>query len=190
MKIGILALQGDFDAHRKALGAYPSCFVSLVRSPEELDDLHGLILPGGESTTIGKLMVRHGLLERIQSRAAYGMAIYGTCAGLILLASEIVDSEQTRLGLMDITVARNAFGRQLDSFEANVDFPTIGTDPVRAVFIRAPYVTQFGEGVEELARFEDRVVAVRQGKILGTAFHPELTDDHRVHGLFVDMCSQ
>ena len=188
INIGILALQGDFEAHRNALKAYPLCSVSFVRSSDELDSIHGLILPGGESTTIGKLMVKHCLLEKIQSRSREGMAIYGTCAGLILLAKEIEGSDQVRLGLMDITVARNAFGRQLDSFEADVNMPIIGTAPVKGVFIRAPYVENCGEGVEVLARFENRIVAVRQGKLLGTAFHPELTPDHRVHGMFVEMC--
>ena len=185
--IGVLALQGDFEAHRTALNSIPNVSASMVRSPGELDSLDGLVLPGGESTTIGKLMVRHGLLERIQQRAGEGMSIYGTCAGLILLAKTIEESDQVRLGLMDITVARNAFGRQLESFEADIPVEVIGPDPVRGVFIRAPYVSEIGDGVETLARYESKIVAVREGNLLGTAFHPELTNDYRVHELFAEM---
>ena len=186
-KIGILALQGDFEAHRKAFVSVPNIEVTFVRTPEELKDLDGLALPGGESTTIGKLMVRHNLLDCIRERHVDGMAIYGTCAGLILLAKEIEESDQIRLGLMDIKVARNAFGRQLDSFEADIPISDIGLTPVRGVFIRAPYVVSVGPGVQTLAEYSGKIVAVRQGALLGTAFHPELTHDFRVHSYFVEM---
>lgn len=159
----------------------------LVRSVDELAGVDALIIPGGESTTIGKLMDRHGLDRAIRARAREGMPVYGTCAGLILLAKEIEGSDQLRLGLMDVTVARNAFGRQVDSFEADIPVPVIGKEPVRGVFIRAPYVTQAGPDVEILGRYRDRIVAVRQGNLLGSAFHPELTDDARLHAYFAEM---
>lgn len=159
----------------------------LVRSADELAGVDALIIPGGESTTIGKLMDRHGLDRAIRARADEGMPVYGTCAGLILLAKEIEGSDQLRLGLMDVTVARNAFGRQVDSFEADIPVPVIGEEPVRGVFIRAPYVTQAGPDVEILGRYRDRIVAVRQGNLLGSAFHPELTDDARLHAYFAEM---
>lgn len=162
----------------------------LIRTVEEMADVDGLIIPGGESTTIGKLMVRYGLGEVIIRRAQAGMPVYGTCAGLILLAKEIVGSDQWRLGLMDVTVARNAFGRQIDSFEANIPLPFLGEVPVRGVFIRAPYVTTVGPGTEVLGQYEDKIVAVRQSNLLGTAFHPELTQDTRVHEYFVGLCSK
>lgn len=182
--VGVLALQGDFEAHRVSLtrlGA-PSL---LVRSPQELERVSALILPGGESTTIGKLLERFGLMEPIRRRAEQGMPIWGTCAGLILLAREIEQSDQPRLGLMDIAVARNAFGRQVDSFEAEICVPALGDTPVRGVFIRAPYVARIWGSAENLATFEGKVVAVRQANLLGTAFHPELTDDLRFHQLLL-----
>ncbi len=187
--IGVLALQGDFEAHQRMLerlgiGTRP------VRSADELEMLHGLILPGGESTTIGKLIARHGLEDPIRERAHAGLPMFGTCAGLILLANEIEGSDQLRLGLMDIRVSRNAFGRQVDSFEADIAAPEMGEQPVRGVFIRAPYVTRCGAGVEVLAEFEGKTVAVRQKHILGTAFHPELTEDTRVHAYFLKMIGE
>jgi pyridoxal 5''-phosphate synthase, glutaminase subunit Pdx2 len=185
--VGILALQGDFEAHRKMLEERLGAETCLVRTSEEVKQVDGLILPGGESTTVGKLMDRYGLDEAIRERAAEGMPVYGTCAGLILLAKEIEGSDQLRLGLMDVTVARNAFGRQVDSFEADIPVPVIGEDPVRGVFIRAPYVSASDSQVEVLGRFEDKVVAVRQGNLLGSAFHPELTDDSRMHAYFLKM---
>src|SRR5438105_1546429 len=185
--IGILALQGDFEAHRKMLEERLQVPARLVRSRDELDEVDALILPGGESTTIGKLLDRHDLEAPIRERAEAGMPIYGTCAGLILLARDIEGSDQGRLGLMDIQVARNAFGRQIDSFEADIPVPVIGEEPVRGVFIRAPYVSRVEPGVEVLGRYQDRVVAVRQGNLLGSAFHPELTDDPRMHAYFVEL---
>lgn len=186
--IGILALQGDYEAHAamlQGLGADPV----LVRDVEELSRVQGLIIPGGESTTIGKLLVRTGLDEAVRQRVRQGMPVYGTCAGMILLAQRIVGSEQPRLGLMNITVARNAFGRQVDSFEADIEIPAFGSPPVRGVFIRAPYVTEVGPGVEVLALFGDVIVAVREKQMLATAFHPELTNDSRIHASFVQMCA-
>ncbi len=184
--IGVLALQGAFREHRRMLEL---CGVETVeiRKPEELDQVQGLVIPGGESTTIGKLMVEWGLMEKIKARAAQGMAIYGTCAGMIMLAKEIIGSDQPRLGLMDITVQRNAFGRQRESFEAEMDVPEFGDSPLRAVFIRAPYIEKAGPGVQALAKVNDKIVIARQGKFLATAFHPELTNDERVHRYFINM---
>ena len=187
LTIGVLALQGDFEAHRKMLEERLGVKTRLVRTAEEVEAVDGLILPGGESTTIGKLMDRHGIDEAIRARAEEGMPVYGTCAGLILMAKEIEGSDQLRLGLMDIKVARNAFGRQIDSFEADIPLPVLGEKPVRGVFIRAPYVTQTAPKVETLGRYEGKIVAVRQGNLLGSAFHPELTDDPRLHAYFVEM---
>lgn len=189
--IGILALQGDFDAHRKMLEEQLGAQTALVRTPKELSGVDALILPGGESTTIGKLMARNGLDTAIQERATAGMPIYGTCAGLILLAKEIEGRpDQPRLGLLDVHVARNAFGRQIDSFEADIPFAPEGEAEaklVRGVFIRAPYVTETSPKVQILARFQEKIVGVRQGNLLGTAFHPELTDDPRIHAYFLQM---
>lgn len=190
--IGILALQGDYDAHRKMLDGL-GLATRLVRSTDELKDVDGLVLPGGESTTIAKLMRRVDLDTSIQERSRAGMPIYGTCAGMILLAKEIEGkSDQPTLDLMDITVARNAFGRQVDSFEADVPFtsPTGEPGEVRGVFIRAPYVTQAASSVQTLSAFQDKIVGVRQGNLLATAFHPELTDDSRVHACFAQMVAE
>jgi 5'-phosphate synthase pdxT subunit len=161
-----------------------------IRKPEELDQIHGLVIPGGESTTIGKLMVEWGLMEKIKARAAQGMAIYGTCAGMILLAKDIIGSDQPRLGLMDIVVQRNAFGRQRESFEAEMDVPEFGDKLMRAVFIRAPYIAAAGPEVQVLATVNNKIVIARQGQFLATSFHPELTDDERVHRYFVNMVAE
>lgn len=189
VKIGVLALQGAFREHRLMLERCGVIGVE-VRKPEELDDIVGLIIPGGESTTIGKLLVEWGLMDRIRERAAQGMAIYGTCAGMILLAKEIVGSDQPRLGLMDTVVQRNAFGRQRDSFEADLAVPEFGEAPVRAVFIRAPYIESVGPEVKVMAMVRDKVVIARQGKLLATAFHPELTNDDRIHRFFISMAKE
>lgn len=188
LTIGVLALQGAVEPHIRML---ERCGVQAlrVRFADELDLVQGLIIPGGESTTVGKLMARFGLDEKIRERAAEGMPILGTCTGMILLAKEIADSDQDRLGLMDITVKRNAFGRQVDSFEADLEVADIGGEPVRAVFIRAPYAVNVN-GVEVLAQFDGKAVFVRQGNLLGCSFHPELTQDTRVHQFFVDMVQQ
>ncbi len=186
MKIGVLALQGAFREHRWMLERCGAEAVE-VRKPEDLDDLAGLVIPGGESTTIGKLLVEWGLMDKIRERAAAGMAVYGTCAGMILLAREIVGSDQPRLGLMDVTVRRNAFGRQRESFEADLNVPEFGAEPVRAVFIRAPFIELAGPDVKVLAAVGDHIVIARQGNLLATAFHPELTDDDRIHRYFIKM---
>ena len=190
MNIGVLALQGAFVEHERMLRKLGHD-VTQVRLPEQLDRVDRLIIPGGESTTIGKLLIAYGLIEPIRERARQEMPIWGTCAGMILLARKITEGRpegQAALGLMDITVRRNAFGRQLDSFEADLPVKELGPEPFHAVFIRAPIVDAVGAGVEALAQLEDqRVVAVRQGRLLATAFHPELTGDDRFHRLFLAM---
>jgi 5'-phosphate synthase pdxT subunit len=152
-----------------------------------VEAVDGLILPGGESTTVGKLMARYGVDRAILERANEGMPIYGTCAGMILMAKEIEGSDQFRLGMMDVTVARNAFGRQVDSFEADIPVSVVGDTPVRGVFIRAPYVTKVAGCAEAIGRYAGKVVAVLEGNLLATAFHPELTDDPRIHQYFVEL---
>ena len=189
MKIGVLALQGAFREHCDVLDR---CGVNTmeIRKASELDEINGLILPGGESTTIGKLLVDWGLMDKIKQRAAQGMAIYGTCAGLILLAKTIDHSDQPRLGLMDITVRRNAFGRQAESFETDLSVPEFGADPFHAVFIRAPLIEKAEPNVKVLAAVNDKIVIARQGKFLATSFHPELTLDNRVHQYFINMVQE
>ena len=188
--IGVLALQGDTREHFAALreaGAEPTT----VRRRGELDAVDALVLPGGESTAISLLLREFDLLEPLRQRLAAGMPAYGSCAGMILLASEILDAgapgrQAEALGGIDMTVRRNAFGRQVDSFEEDIEFR--GLDgPAHAVFIRAPWVERVGAGVDVLARAGGHVVAVRQGRVLATAFHPEVTGDRRVHKLFVDI---
>jgi 5'-phosphate synthase pdxT subunit len=188
--VGVLALQGDTREHLAAL-TEAGAQASTVRRRSELDAVDALVIPGGESTTISLLLREFDLLEPLRQRLADGMPAYGSCAGMILLAAEILDAgapgrEAEALGAIDMTVRRNAFGRQVDSFEGDID--VIGLDePVRAVFIRAPWVERVGPAVEVLARAGDHIVAVRQGPVLATAFHPEMTGDRRVHTLFVDM---
>ncbi|HHS96827.1 MAG TPA: pyridoxal 5'-phosphate synthase glutaminase subunit PdxT [Chloroflexi bacterium] len=190
MKIGVLAVQGAFIEHEQMLrriGVEPV----EVRLPAHLEGIDGLIIPGGESTTIGWMIEKWGLLEPIRDMARSGFPIWGTCAGMILMAKEVVDGVpgQPLLALMDVTVRRNAFGRQVDSFETDLEVPVLGGPPFRAVFIRAPLIERVGEGVEVLAQLEDgTVVAVRQGNLLATAFHPELTEDVRFHRYFVGLC--
>ncbi len=187
--VGVLALQGDFVEHIAALADAGAEAVA-VKKPEEVEACDALVIPGGESTTIGLLCQRFGVGDAILRLYQRGAPIWGTCAGLILLAKEIVASDQWRLGLMDIEVARNAFGRQVDSFEADVEFDGIPGGPVRAVFIRAPYVTRVWGEARVLATFQDKIVAVRQGKLLGTAFHPELTEDRRIQEYFLAMLGE
>ncbi len=160
-----------------------------VRRPAELESVEGLVIPGGESTTIGKLAVSFELIEPLREAVAAGMPAYGSCAGMILLAAEVLDGrpDQQVIGGLDIAVRRNAFGRQVDSFEAELDVAGLPGGPLHAVFIRAPWVERTGPQVEVLARAAGRIVAVRQGALLATSFHPELTDDLRIHGLFADM---
>jgi 5'-phosphate synthase pdxT subunit len=194
-KVGVLALQGAFLEHIKMLRALDVEAVE-VRLPQELNGLDGLIIPGGESTTVGKLAVTYGLVEPIKAMAGAGKPVWGTCAGLIFLARTVEGVTQPLLGLMDLTVARNAFGRQVDSFEAEISVPALNAveqpeergRPFPAVFIRAPLITAVGEGVEVLSRLDGGgIVAARQGGLLVTAFHPELTADTRFHRYFLTM---
>jgi 5'-phosphate synthase pdxT subunit len=194
-RIGVLALQGDFREHIRALerlgaSAHP------IRLPKDLADLDGLILPGGESTAIGKLMVAYGLDQPLRDMITRGMPTWGTCAGLILLAKETDNAllGQPLLAAMDIRARRNAFGTQRESFETDLAIPTLGERPIHAVFIRAPLIEQVGAGVEVLGRLEQapgdggaEIVAARQGHLLGTAFHPEVTNDLRFHTYFLNM---
>ena len=182
--VGVLALQGDVIEHLRALRACGANACE-VRTVGDLKGVDALIMPGGESTAIGKLMAWAGLHEAIKARAADGMAIYGTCAGQILLAKEVEGGAPQGLQMMDIQVLRNAFGRQRESFEAEIPVPAIGPKPVKGVFIRAPYIGRVGPGVEILARYEGKVVMARQGRLLTSSFHPELTDDHRIHQFFL-----
>ncbi|MDX2138303.1 MAG: pyridoxal 5'-phosphate synthase glutaminase subunit PdxT [Chloroflexota bacterium] len=186
MKIGVLALQGAFIEHIHKLHALGT-EAAEVRLPEHLNDLDGLIIPGGESTTIGKLATGYGLIKPLR-QFAQARPTWGTCAGMIFLAKDIGMDRQPILGVMDIVVNRNAFGRQVDSFETDLPMPTLGEAPFHAVFIRAPIVTGVGEGVDVLARLPDeRIVAVQQQHWLATAFHPELTNDLRLHQHFLNM---
>jgi 5'-phosphate synthase pdxT subunit len=198
--VGVLALQGDVREHQRALAGCGLRSV-LVRRPEELAAVDAMVLPGGESTTMSRLLVAFDLLEPLRARLGDGMPAYGSCAGMILLSRQILDGrpDQRQLGALDTVVRRNAFGRQVQSFEADLDFAGVPGGPMRAVFIRAPWVEQAGPEVEVLARVPDvasagsaagRIVAVRQGAVLATAFHPELTGDRRVHQLFCQLVRQ
>ncbi|MET9291918.1 pyridoxal 5'-phosphate synthase glutaminase subunit PdxT [Streptomyces sp. NPDC003077] len=186
--IGVLALQGDVREHVAALAAAGAA-ARPVRRPEELEEVDGLVIPGGESTTMSKLAVIFGLLEPLRAFVRSGRPVYGTCAGMIMLADKLLDgrADQETLGGIDMIVRRNAFGRQNESFEAAVEIAGIEGGPVEGVFIRAPWVESVGGGAEVLARHDGHTVAVRQGNVLATSFHPELTGDHRVHALFVGM---
>jgi len=189
MKMGVLAAQGAFVEHIAALNNLNTEAVP-VRLPVELTGLDGLIIPGGESTAISRLMSGYNLMSKISSMVAEGMPVFGTCAGMILIARHISGNSTTPLGLMDITVKRNAFGRQVDSFETELAVPALGKKPFHAVFIRAPLIEHCDKGVEVLAKLENgTIVAARQGKLLATAFHPELTDDLRFHQYFLDIAS-
>jgi 5'-phosphate synthase pdxT subunit len=191
--VGVLAVQGDVREHLVALERGGVRAVT-VRRPAEVEAVDGLVVPGGESTTIDKLVRAFDLQEPLRTRIAAGLPVYGSCAGMILLADRLADGAagQQTLGGMDILVRRNAFGRQVDSFEEDLHIREVGGEPVRAVFIRAPWVEEAGPAVEVLARVETgpaagRIVAARQGALLVTSFHPEVTGDHRLHRLFVDM---
>jgi 5'-phosphate synthase pdxT subunit len=195
-KIGVLALQGAFVEHVKMLRRLGAEAFE-VRLPRELEGVDGLIIPGGESTTIGKLAVQYGLVQPIRDLAEAGLPLWGTCAGMILLARDIGGLNQPLMGVMDVTVERNAFGRQVDSFEVDIEVPALASWPpdgqpretaFRAIFIRAPLIKAVGQGVEVLARLEDgAIVAARQNNLLVTAFHPELTADLRFHRYFLAM---
>ncbi|MEA2551895.1 MAG: pyridoxal 5-phosphate synthase pdxT subunit [Fimbriimonadaceae bacterium] len=187
-KVGVVAVQGDFAKHIEALHRLnkPKLEVLEVRTPEELAQVDRVIIPGGESTTVGLLMERYGLGDALKKAASKGMPMWGTCMGMILMAKEVEGRAQYTLGLLDVTVQRNAFGAQVHSFEDEVPMDGL-KEPVTAVFIRAPIVTRLGKGVESIGKYEGKVVAVRQGKLLGTAFHPELTDDTRLHEWFLSL---
>ncbi len=202
INVGVLAMQGGYLAHSKMLAERLQVSTALVRTDADLEQVDALVLPGGESTTIIKLLMRIGLDEAIRKRVRAGMPIYGTCAGMILLAKKVQDRpEQPTLALMDIAVERNAFGSQVNSFESDVNLAITPLEPllpevkvapnpnssVRGVFIRAPYVTDIGEEVEILGKFDDKIVAVRQKNMLATAFHPELTSDSQVHEFFINI---
>lgn len=190
MTVGILALQGDVREHEEMLRR-AGVATQQVRLPAQLAAVDRLIIPGGESTTIGKLLVRFDLLEPIRRRAGHDLALWGTCAGAILMARTISEGRpegQPHLGVMDMSVRRNAFGRQRDSFEAALVVPVLGEAALRAVFIRAPLIEHVGAGVEVLAQLDDgTIVAARQGRLLATAFHPELTGDDRMHRFFLEL---
>jgi pyridoxal 5'-phosphate synthase pdxT subunit len=188
--IGVLALQGDVAEHRRAVTGTGASAVA-VRRPAELDAVDGLIIPGGESTTMWKLADVFELMEPLRKRIAGGLPVFGSCAGMIMLATNLLDriDGQETLGGLDVTVRRNAFGRQVDSFESDIDLKGVDGPPFRAVFIRAPWVEQAGPGVEVLGTEPrtGRIVAVRQGPVLATSFHPELTRDGRIHQLFTEI---
>ena len=198
LTVGVLAVQGDFAEHAahlkraaRTLGREFEVTVREVRTVRDLADLDGLIVPGGESTTIGKLLVAYQLEQPIQQAARDGMPLWGTCAGMILLARDIVGGEPDgRIGLMDLTVRRNAFGRQIDSFETDLAVKGL-TEPLHAVYIRAPLVERVGPAAEALAALPDgRIVAARQGNLLATAFHPELSPDTSLHAWFIERCAE
>ncbi len=188
MAVGVLAVQGAVREHLEALGRV-GVDARPVRTADEIAASAALIIPGGESTTIGKLMARYGLLQPVRDLVASGKPLLGTCAGMILMAKtiEAAAEDQPSLDLMDITVERNAFGRQIDSFEADLDFAGVNGGPVRAVFIRAPVIAAVGSDVQVLAAHEGRVVAVQQGRMLALSFHPELTADSRIHQYFLSL---
>ncbi|MFX3634530.1 MAG: pyridoxal 5'-phosphate synthase glutaminase subunit PdxT [Candidatus Pristimantibacillus sp.] len=188
MKIGVLALQGAVAEHMRSLEAAGAEAVAVKRI-EQLDELEGLVIPGGESTTIGKLMRKYGFMDAVLDFWKQGKPLFGTCAGLIILADRIEGQEDAHLRVMDMVVARNAFGRQRESFET--DLPVKGIDePIRAVFIRAPLIKEVGKDVDVLSVYQGEIVTARQGNLLACSFHPELTDDYRLHAYFVDMVKE
>ncbi|MBC7107086.1 MAG: pyridoxal 5'-phosphate synthase glutaminase subunit PdxT, partial [Firmicutes bacterium] len=186
MPVGVLALQGAFVEHERALRRC-GADTRQIRKAEELAGIRALVIPGGESTTMGRLLADFGLTAALIRAIAGGLPVLGTCAGLILLAREIRGSDQLRLGFLDVAVQRNGYGRQVDSFEADLDIPALGPPPFRAVFIRAPRIVEVGPEVEVLAAYDGQPVLVRQGRVWGCAFHPELTTDLRLHRYFLDL---
>ena len=187
VRAGVLGLQGDFREHLETFARLGAPAID-VRRPEQLDAIDALIIPGGESTTIGKLAERYGFIPKLRERIAAGMAVWGTCAGAIFLARDVPGHPHPILGAMDLTVHRNAFGRQRESFEADLDVPRLGAAPFHAVFIRAPLIDRVGDGVEVLSTLPGgAVVAVREGRLLATSFHPELTHDDRFHAYFLSL---
>lgn len=185
MIIGVLGLQGAVIEHVRSVEACGAAAV-VVKKVEQLNELDGLIIPGGESTTMRKLIDKYGFMDPLKEFASRGKPMFGTCAGLILLAKELVDYPESHLGVFDVTVERNSFGRQKESFEAELSIQGLD-EPFIGVFIRAPHMVKAGENVEILAKHDGRIVAAREGQFLGCSFHPELTDDHRFTGLFIEM---
>jgi 5'-phosphate synthase pdxT subunit len=186
-RVGVLGLQGDFAEHLRVLTGIGADAID-VRRPEQLDDIDALIIPGGESTTIGKLAERYGIIPKLREKIGEGLPVWGTCAGAIFLAKDVPGHPHPILSVMDISVERNAFGRQQESFEADIDMKGITGGPYHAIFIRSPKITRTGVGVETLATLSDgTVVAARQGRLLATSFHPELTPDERVHRYFLSL---
>ena len=183
--VGVLALQGDVREHLGILGDLDATAIA-VKKPEQLGEIDALVIPGGESTTIGKMAVRFGLLEPLREAVDTGLPVLGTCAGMILLAGAVTDGDQPLLGSLDVVVRRNAFGRQNDSFEADLDVDGLD-DPFHAVFIRAPWVEKVGSEVEVMASVGEHPVMVRQDRLLATSFHPELTGDGRIHQMLLDL---
>jgi 5'-phosphate synthase pdxT subunit len=188
MKVGVLALQGAVAEHIRSLEQAGAEAIP-VKKVEQLEEIDGIVLPGGESTTIGKLIKKYGFDSALKDFSQQQKPVFGTCAGLILIAKRIARQEDVHLGLMNITVERNAFGRQRESFEINLPVKGVADD-FRAVFIRAPYIEEAGRDVEILSIHQDKMVAVRENHLLGASFHPELTDDYRLHGYFVDMVKE
>ncbi len=184
-RVGVLALQGDVREHMTLLGGL-ECDPVAVKRPKDLDGLDGLIIPGGESTTIGKMAARFGVLEPLRARVREDLPVYGTCAGMILLADSLTDGDQPLVGGLDVVIRRNAFGRQNESFERDIEVSGL-EEPLTAVFIRAPWVEKVGADVEVLAEIDGHPVMVRQGHLLATSFHPELAGDRRIHELFLQM---
>tara|TARA_Y100001970_G_scaffold139748_3_gene172010 strand:+ start:2042 stop:2632 length:591 start_codon:yes stop_codon:yes gene_type:complete len=186
-KIGVLALQGDFYEHIAILKKLDNKSL-LIKKPEELESLDGLIIPGGESTTICKLIRNYGFEEKIKLSVSKGMGLWGTCAGMITIAKKLKDDYPKPLGIMDITVERNFYGRQIDSFEEKVSIKGLDDNKFNAIFIRAPIIREVGKNVEVLSILNNEIIAARQDKIFVTSFHPELTEDSRVHEYFLNMC--
>lgn len=187
MKIGILGFQGAVIEHQRHIEKIGHEAI-IVRYPEQLAELDGMILPGGESTTIGKLLNRTGMMDPLRERIREGLPVWGTCAGMILLAKELENDSVRHLAVMDITVKRNAYGTQIDSFDVNVEIPEVSTGEIPLVFIRAPYITSVGEGVKVISRIDGHIVAARENNMLVTSFHPELTDCSAFHRYFAEMC--
>ncbi|MBA9087735.1 5'-phosphate synthase pdxT subunit [Fontibacillus solani] len=185
MRVGVLALQGAVAEHIRSIENAGAEGIA-VKHAEQLDELDGLIIPGGESTTIGKLIRKYDFLDAIRSFSNQGKPVFGTCAGLIVMAKEIENGEEAHLGLMDIKVSRNAFGRQRESFETDLDIRGL-EEPVRAIFIRAPLITAVGNNVEVLSTYNNEIVTAREGHLLVSSFHPELTDDYSLHAYFLEM---
>lgn len=188
VKVGVLALQGAVREHIQAIEACGAEAV-IIKKNEQLEEIDGLVIPGGESTAIRRLIDKYDFMEGLKSFAQNGKPMFGTCAGLILLAKNLVGDDEPHIGVMDVTVERNSFGRQRESFEANLDIAGIADD-FNAVFIRAPHIVQAGENVEVLAKHKERIVMAREGNLLGCSFHPELTEDYRITAYFINMIKE